>query len=247
MGYRISELARRSGFSASTLRYYETVGLVPAPDRTVAGYRVYDESALERLEFIARARTMGLALDDIAELVGLWADGPCAPVHDRLHHLLDAKVGEVRGQLAALTGFAAQLEHLRDSLAASEPAERCGPGCGCDTALPAPVAPGPTPERTSVPIACTLSSAEAADRSTVWADLLARVTERQATIEGVRLRLPAEPDVVARAAELAVREAECCAFFSFTVAVDSAGAWLDVAAPHEGRAVLEALFGTIDG
>jgi DNA-binding transcriptional MerR regulator len=245
MGYRISDLARRSGFSASTLRYYETVGLVPAPDRTVAGHRVYDERALERLEFIARAKTMGLALDDIVELVGLWADGPCAPVHDRLRHLLGAKVGEVRDQLAELSRFAAQLEHIRDSLAASEPAERCGPGCGCDTGLPAPLSPEPA--WGPVPIACTLSPAEAVDRATVWADLLAQVTDRQATVDGVRLRLPAGPDAAAHAAELAVREAECCAFFSFAVTVDSTGAWLDVAAPPEGRTVLDALFGTVDG
>src|SRR5262245_13015487 len=136
MGYRISELAERSGFSPSTLRYYETIGLLPEPERTDAGYRVYDDAALERLGFISRAKTMGLALDDITELTALWADGPCAPVQERLQSLLDAKVAEVNTQLADLSRFALQLSHLRRSVAAIEPADRCGPGCGCDVDLP---------------------------------------------------------------------------------------------------------------
>src|SRR5262245_61575779 len=125
MGYRISELARRSGFTSSALRYYETVGLLPPPERTLAGYRISDEAALERLAFIRGAKSMGLALEDIAELVGLWADGPCAPVQDRLCKLLDAKATEVDAQLGDLVRFTAQLDHLRRSLAETEPAERC--------------------------------------------------------------------------------------------------------------------------
>lgn len=245
MTYRISELARRSGFSASTLRYYETLGLLPEPDRTDAGYRVYDDGTLERLAFIARAKTMGLALDDIAELVRLWADGLCAPVQDRLRDLVDAKVGEVRGQLGELSRFANQLEHLSESLAATEPAERCGPGCGCDTQLPAPVVDAPKADDATVAIACTLSSAEVIDRSAEWADLLDHVTDRQPTPAGVRLRLEADPRIVGRAADLAAREVDCCAFFSFTIGLGSGGAWLEVGAPPDGRPVLDALFGAV--
>jgi DNA-binding transcriptional MerR regulator len=246
MGYRISELARRSGFNASTLRYYETVGLLPDPDRTDAGYRIYDDAALERLAFIARAKTMGLTLEDINELVALWADGPCAPVQDRLRDLLDAKVTEVQSQLVDLSRFAAQLYHLRTSLAATQPAERCGPGCGCDTPLPAAITLGAKPTMSTAPIACTLSADDAADRSTEWADLLSHVTERKPTAAGIALRLPSDPDIVARAAELAVQEAACCAFFFFAVNVDASGVWLEVGAPPDGRRILDALFGAGD-
>jgi len=242
MGYRISELARRSGFSPSTLRYYETAGLLPDPERTDSGYRVYDDAALERLAFIGRAKTMGLALEDIAELVGLWADGPCAPVQDRLKELLDAKVNEVRVQLDDLSHFAAQLDHLRRSLAATVPTERCGPGCGCDVELPAAIALTAKPAESTL-IACTLSDVEAEDRAAEWADLLANVVERRATDRGVQLRLPPHPGLVAHAGELCVRETECCAFFSFTLTVDAGGVWLDVAAP-DALAVIDALFGT---
>ena len=64
-GLQISELARRTGFPPTTLRYYETLGLLPRPGRTAAGYRVYDDRAEERLAFIARAKAMGLGLEEI--------------------------------------------------------------------------------------------------------------------------------------------------------------------------------------
>ena len=229
--YRISELARQTGFAPSTLRYYETVGLLPDPERTDAGYRVYDDDALERLDFIARATQMGLSLDDIAELVALWADGPCAPVQERLRGLLDAKVTDVRHQLTSLNAFAAQLEHLRASLAAIEPAERCGPGCGCDTEL-------------SAPIVCTLPTGERGDRVSAWTELLGQAVEHESSTSGVRLRFDADPQLVSTLAELAVREAECCAFFAFTITVDARGVWLAVDAPPDGRPVLDALFAT---
>jgi DNA-binding transcriptional MerR regulator len=228
--YRISELARRSGFAPSTLRYYESVGLLPDPDRTEAGHRVYDDIALERLGFIARAKQMGLALDDIAELVALWTDGPCAPVQERLQVLLEEKVADVRHQLSDLNGFAAQLDHLRSSLASIEPGDRCGPGCGCDTEL-------------SDPIVCTLPTDARDDRLAAWTDVVGQVVEREATPSGMRLRFNADPKVVSTIADLAVREAECCAFFSFTITVDGRGVWLAVDAPPDGRLVLEALFG----
>jgi DNA-binding transcriptional MerR regulator len=229
--YGISELARRTGFAPSTLRYYESIGLLPDPERTDAGYRVYDDTALERLGFIARAKQMGLALNDIGELVALWADGPCAPVHDRLRVLLDDKVSEVRSQLGELNGFAVQLEHLRASVAAIEPADRCGPGCGCDTEL-------------SPPIVCTLSEDERPDRANAWTELLARAVERESTATGIRLRFDADPELVANIAELAVREADCCSFFSFTFTVDARGVWLAVDAPPDARPVVDALFAT---
>ncbi len=54
---RIAEVAARSGFSTPTLRYYEDIGLMPAAERTDAGYRSYDDTALKRLRFISRAKS----------------------------------------------------------------------------------------------------------------------------------------------------------------------------------------------
>jgi DNA-binding transcriptional MerR regulator len=67
--YRISELARRTGVSASTLRFYEQAGLLSAA-RTASGYRVYDEQAVRRLEFVGAAKLLGLPLEEIRDLLG---------------------------------------------------------------------------------------------------------------------------------------------------------------------------------
>jgi DNA-binding transcriptional MerR regulator len=63
----IGEVARRSGFNASALRYYERLGLLPAPERS-AGRRRYDESALLRLRVIGFARECGFTLHEVAQL-----------------------------------------------------------------------------------------------------------------------------------------------------------------------------------
>ena len=93
-----------------------------------------------------------------------------------------------------------------------------------------------------VPIACTLDGREAVDRTTAWKELLAGVTARETTANGMRLRLPSEPSLVARIAELTVKEAECCAFFAFAITIEHDGVWLDVAAPADGMAIVAELF-----
>jgi len=91
------------------------------------------------------------------------------------------------------------------------------------------------------PIACTLTAGELTDRASEWAELLALVSERDATTNGVRLRLPSTPQAAATAADLIVREVQCCAFFTFVLNVDVTGVCLDVTAPPEGRGLLEQL------
>lgn len=59
---RIRNVANRSGFSAPTLRYYEEIGLIPPPVRTSAGYACNDDSTLDRLSFIGRAKQLGCSL-----------------------------------------------------------------------------------------------------------------------------------------------------------------------------------------
>lgn len=73
--FQIAELARRTGFSPPTLRYYEEIGLLEQPDRSKAGHRVYDRDDEARLQFIRRAKHLGLSLEEIRDLVGVWAGG----------------------------------------------------------------------------------------------------------------------------------------------------------------------------
>ncbi len=74
----IGEVARRSGVAATTLRYYEQIGLLPAPIR-LGGQRRYDEAVLSRLEVIALCKTAGFALDEIQRLLAARWPGPNSP------------------------------------------------------------------------------------------------------------------------------------------------------------------------
>ena len=60
--YQIGELAVRSGLTPDALRYYERLGLLPPPQRSGGGYRLYEEATLDRLRFIRQAQSLGLTL-----------------------------------------------------------------------------------------------------------------------------------------------------------------------------------------
>lgn len=79
---RIGELSAKSGFPAKTIRYYESVGLLPDPPRTSSGYRDYNGSEIGRLSFIRAAQSIGLSLGEIREIIGFRDRGesPCAHV-----------------------------------------------------------------------------------------------------------------------------------------------------------------------
>lgn len=134
--YRIGEVAEATGFPPTTLRYYEDQGLLPPPERTPAGQRVYRQAHLERLRLMARGKELGLTLAELAELADAWQGEDCAVTHERLVELLDAKLAEVREQIAGLTRFADRLAQAHRR-AAQEPSPQgaCGPDCGCAPAL----------------------------------------------------------------------------------------------------------------
>lgn len=71
-----AELAQRAGVNAATLRYYERLGLLPAPGRSAAGYRSYGPEAIRVVRFVKSAQRLGFSLADIQALRGLAVGGP---------------------------------------------------------------------------------------------------------------------------------------------------------------------------
>jgi DNA-binding transcriptional MerR regulator len=71
MSLTVSTLGAEVGLSADTVRYYERMGLLPAPARTAAGYRQYGAEAITRLRFVKSAQRVGLRLREIAELLAI--------------------------------------------------------------------------------------------------------------------------------------------------------------------------------
>lgn len=110
-GMRIGELAAYFGLNTKTIRYYEEIGLLPKADRSESGYRRYDEQDVERLGFIRRAKTLGLSLDEIRDILSVQAEGepPCGQVLD----LIDRKISTVDQRIAELEAFRAELATLR--------------------------------------------------------------------------------------------------------------------------------------
>ncbi|MCL1593249.1 MAG: MerR family transcriptional regulator, partial [Actinomycetia bacterium] len=79
---RIGEAGAAVGVDPPTIRYYESVGVLPEPGRTSSGYRDYEATDIERLRFVTLARSLGVGLDDIRQILGLRDEGeaPCTYV-----------------------------------------------------------------------------------------------------------------------------------------------------------------------
>lgn len=73
----IGDLARATGTKVETVRYYERIGLMPAPRRTRGNYRSYSPEYLERLSFIRRSRELGFSVEQVRQLLGLSDDRSC--------------------------------------------------------------------------------------------------------------------------------------------------------------------------
>jgi len=72
---KIGQLSERTDCKIETIRYYERIALLPEPERTESGYRIYDESHLKRLVFIRRSRELGFTIEEIRTLLDLVDGG----------------------------------------------------------------------------------------------------------------------------------------------------------------------------
>jgi MerR family mercuric resistance operon transcriptional regulator len=109
----IGEISTRTGVNIETIRYYERIGLIPAPPRKNGRRRIYDESHVRRLRFVRRSRGLGFALDDIRTLLALADRGEQACSETRemaVRHLAD-----VRGKIASLRKLERALREMTDA------------------------------------------------------------------------------------------------------------------------------------
>ncbi|MFD0902156.1 MerR family transcriptional regulator [Actinomadura sediminis] len=250
---RISQLAERTGVPATTLRFYETAGLLPA-DRSPAGYRLYGEDAVERLAFIDAAKHLGLPLEEITELLAVWESGACAEVKADLRPRVAARIADAEARAAELAAFTATLHRaLRHLDSLPDRPGPCDPECGFltpGTKAPRPVGIALLPHRQAAeaqaerwrnaPVACSLDGDGLGERVAQWRRLIDGAG-RQEIEDGVRLTLPA-----ARAADiaaLAAAEQRCCPFFGFRLLLDGPELHLEVHASEDGAAMLVELFG----
>ncbi len=127
----ISAVAGAAGLPVKTVRYYSDIGLVPAPARSAAGYRSYDDAAVRKLVFVRRAREFGFSVEECRELLDLYEDRhrssadvkriaarrldeiaekqrELQSLHDELAHLVEACRGDHRPDCPIIDGLGAK-------------------------------------------------------------------------------------------------------------------------------------------
>ncbi|MGH9032332.1 MAG: heavy metal-responsive transcriptional regulator [Acidimicrobiia bacterium] len=125
---RIGELAQQLGLSPKTLRYYESIGVLPSPERTSAGYRDYTDDAAERLRFVRSAQAVGLTLGEIREILAYRDRGetPCTHVVE----VLRRRAAQIDQQIEQLESMRAELRRLERRARTLRPAD-CAPSDIC--------------------------------------------------------------------------------------------------------------------
>ena len=128
----IGQAPRRSGFTVKALHFYERRGLLPPTGRSPAGYRLYSEADLHRLEFIRQAKGLGLPLEAIRELVGAAREQPRGRARSKLLQLLAERISADRRADRALTRLRTELDRRRQAVARRAPRSSTERGyCAC--------------------------------------------------------------------------------------------------------------------
>jgi DNA-binding transcriptional MerR regulator len=121
---RIGELATAASVPTKTIRYYEAIGLLPAPARQANGYRSYDAAVVDRLRFVKAAQAVGFSLDEIRDILSLRDRGqpPC----EHVLALVDRHAQDIAERIAGLQRMQDDLRRLAaQAPAATEPGGYC--------------------------------------------------------------------------------------------------------------------------
>ena len=109
---QINQLAALAGVSPKTIRYYESIGVLPEPYRSPNGYREYAQPDMERLKLVVGARRLDFSLDDINEIIAMRdrREAPCRVMLDKLAH----KADEIAHRITELQRLEQELRHLHE-------------------------------------------------------------------------------------------------------------------------------------
>lgn len=138
----IGTAAAQSGVPAKTIRYYESIGLIPRASRTGGNYRDYDDQDLQTLRFIQRARRLGFAVKDVASLLTLWRDRSRSSAD--VKHLAQDHIAEIDRRMAELVAMRRTLVNLVERCHGDDRPDcpildgLAGGGEGADCCAPAP-------------------------------------------------------------------------------------------------------------
>lgn len=107
---KIQDFAQLTGLSTQTIRYYESIGILPSPRRTPNGYREYSEEDLGRARFVAGIRSLDLSLDEISEILAMQdrREAPCRTLLD----LIEQKADQIEERISHLKQMEIDLRQL---------------------------------------------------------------------------------------------------------------------------------------
>lgn len=107
--FTIGRLAKQAGVGIDTVRFYERRGLLPQPQRTASGYRLYSEDTINRIRFVRKAKQLGFTLDEIENLLKLQDQGGRK---SEVKEITTRKLGQIDAKIADLSRMRTVLETL---------------------------------------------------------------------------------------------------------------------------------------
>ena len=116
-------MAERGGVNLQTIRYYEREGLLPKPPRLKSGYRMFPETAVQRVRFIKRAQELGFQLSEVRQLLSIQID-PAKECSD-VQRLAKAKVEDIEARIRTLQSMRRVLSNLADACPGRGPSSEC--------------------------------------------------------------------------------------------------------------------------
>ncbi len=122
----IGDLATETGVKPRTIRFYEKKGLLPRPQRSESGYRLYAEEDIKRLHLIRSARLLGISIRDVGELVATAQHDSCGSFQGQVARLIVGKLDQVEANIKEMETLREDLQTAMGNL--TDEAEGCETG-----------------------------------------------------------------------------------------------------------------------